>query len=103
MAWRSFLSPNVDNLGLEAAGVEFTRRGVTVSDTLQTSNPDIYAVGDVCSMYQFTHVAGTMAGMVVNNALFSGACKVSDMTIPWVTYTGTGRFGYSVSYIHGYW
>jgi pyruvate/2-oxoglutarate dehydrogenase complex dihydrolipoamide dehydrogenase (E3) component len=82
---------NVDGLGLEEAGVEFTRHGVTINDTMQTSNPDIYAVGDVATPYQFTHVAGTMAQMVVQNALFGGdqgkLRKMSELVIPWVTYT----------------
>ncbi len=80
--------PNVDGLGLEAAGVEFdARKGVMVNDRLQTTNPKIFAVGDVASAYQFTHMADFMARMVVKNALFMGREKVSDFLIPWATYT----------------
>ena len=80
--------PSVSGLGLEDAGVKFdTRLGVVVNDKLQTTNPDIYAVGDVASKYQFTHVADFMARLVVKNALFFGRDKVSDLLIPWVTYT----------------
>ena len=82
---------NVNGLGLEEAGVEYTRHGITINDTMQTSNPDVYAVGDVATPYKFTHVAGTMAQMVVQNALFGGdngkLRTMSSLVIPWVTYT----------------
>jgi pyruvate/2-oxoglutarate dehydrogenase complex dihydrolipoamide dehydrogenase (E3) component len=80
--------PNVDGLGLEAAGVVYdTRKGVEVNDYLQTSNKDIYAAGDVCSKYKFTHAADAMARIVIQNALFFGRAKASALTIPWCTYT----------------
>jgi pyruvate/2-oxoglutarate dehydrogenase complex dihydrolipoamide dehydrogenase (E3) component len=80
--------PTVAGLGLEQAGVEFdVRKGVAVNDKLQTTNPDIYAVGDVASKYQFTHMADFMARLVIKNALFFGGDKVSDLLIPWATYT----------------
>ncbi len=80
--------PTVKGLGLEAAGVEFDERlGVKVNNKLQTSNPDIYAVGDVASKYQFTHVADFMARIAIRNALFYGRDKFSDLLIPWATYT----------------
>ena len=41
-------APNVEGLGLEAAGVAYDRQGRRVNDTLQTSNPRIYAAGDIC-------------------------------------------------------
>ena len=80
--------PNVTGLGLEAAGVRFDpRAGVEVDDRLQTSNPDIFAVGDVASRYQFTHMADFMARLVIRNALFLGRDKVSSLLVPWATYT----------------
>ncbi len=80
--------PSVNGLGLEKAGVEFdARKGVQVNDKLQTTNPDIYAVGDVASTYQFTHMADFMARLVIKNALFFGRDKVSNLLIPWATYT----------------
>jgi len=80
--------PAVSELGLETAGVEFdTRTGINVNDRLQTSNPNVYAVGDVASKYQFTHMADFMARLVIRNALFFGRDKVSDLLIPWCTYT----------------
>jgi pyruvate/2-oxoglutarate dehydrogenase complex dihydrolipoamide dehydrogenase (E3) component len=81
-------TPNVDSLNLEAAGVEYTKKGVTVDDTLQTTNSDIYAAGDVALKYQFTHTADASARIVLQNALFPGPKKkFSDLVIPWATYT----------------
>jgi pyruvate/2-oxoglutarate dehydrogenase complex dihydrolipoamide dehydrogenase (E3) component len=80
-------APNVEGLGLEAAGVAFSKKGVQVNDRLQTTQPDIYAAGDVCSPYQFTHAADFMARNVIRNALFLGRAKASALTIPWCTYT----------------
>ena len=81
-------APNVRNLGLDVAGVEFDEKaGVFVNDRLQTSNRDIYAAGDICSKYKFTHAADFMARIVIGNALFKGRSRVSALTIPWSTYT----------------
>jgi pyruvate/2-oxoglutarate dehydrogenase complex dihydrolipoamide dehydrogenase (E3) component len=79
-------APNVD-LGLEAAGVAYGRRGVEVNDKLQTTNRRIYAVGDVVGPFQFTHVADAHARLAVRNALFFGRGKASDLVIPAATYT----------------
>jgi pyruvate/2-oxoglutarate dehydrogenase complex dihydrolipoamide dehydrogenase (E3) component len=79
-------APNVD-LGLEAAGVAYSRSGVEVDDRLRTTNRRIYAVGDVASPFQFTHVADAHARMAVRNALFFGRAKASDLVIPAATYT----------------
>jgi pyruvate/2-oxoglutarate dehydrogenase complex dihydrolipoamide dehydrogenase (E3) component len=80
--------PRVDGVDLEAAGVEYdSRNGVAVDDRLRTSNPHIFAAGDVCSGYRFTHMADAMARIVVRNALFLGRERVSALTIPWCTYT----------------
>lgn len=81
-------TPNVGNMGLEAAGVEYDSiRGITVNDYLQTTNPDIYAAGDVCMSYKFTHVADASARIVVENALFRKSGKLSDLVVPWCIYT----------------
>lgn len=79
--------PNIEGIGLEAAGIEYTRKGVTINEFLQTSNPNVYAVGDVASKYQFTHMSGFMAGMACDNAIFGEKRSVNDLTIPWVTFT----------------
>ncbi len=80
--------PSVDGMGLAEAGVEYDgRMGISVNDRLQTTNHDIYAVGDVASKYKFTHMADFMARLVIKNALFFGRDKVSDLLVPWATYT----------------
>jgi pyruvate/2-oxoglutarate dehydrogenase complex dihydrolipoamide dehydrogenase (E3) component len=84
-------APNVENLNLETVGVAYGKKGVEVNDHLQTTNPKIFAAGDVCSKYQFTHAADFMARIVIQNALFAigplGRKKASDLIIPWATYT----------------
>ncbi len=80
-------APNIDSLNLEAAGVEAHKKGVQVDDRLRTTNTRIYAAGDVCSPFQFTHAADFMARIVIQNALFKGRAKASALTIPWCTYT----------------
>ncbi|HIF32218.1 MAG TPA: mercuric reductase [Planctomycetaceae bacterium] len=81
-------SPNVEGMGLEDVGVSFdVRNGVHVNDRLLTTNRKIFAAGDVCSKYKFTHAADFMARIVIQNALFFRRAKVSGLTIPWTTYT----------------
>ena len=80
-------TPNLEELDLPAAGVAFEKAGVTVDDRLRTSNPKIYAAGDVCSRFKFTHAADAMARIVIQNALFFGRKRASALVIPWCTYT----------------
>jgi pyruvate/2-oxoglutarate dehydrogenase complex dihydrolipoamide dehydrogenase (E3) component len=85
-------TPTVDGLGLEAAGVTYDKNGVTVNSRLQTSNPNIFAAGDVCSRYKFTHAADAMAQIVIQNALFPhplglGYAHVDSLVMPWCTFT----------------
>ena len=80
-------APNIEDLHLEAAGISAGRQGVEVNDRLQTSNPRVYASGDVCSQYKFTHAADAMSRIVIQNALFYGRRKASALVIPWATYT----------------
>ncbi len=81
-------APNVENLGLEAAGVDYDpRQGITVNDTLRTTNPKIFAVGDVAMQYKFTHMADATARLVIQNALFKGRRKYTGLLVPWCTYT----------------
>lgn len=80
-------APNVDGLGLAAAGVEYDRQGVTVNDYLQTTNRRIYAAGDVASRYKFTHTADALARIVIQNALFFGRKRATALNVPWCTYT----------------
>ncbi len=79
---------NVDGLGLERAGVRVDpRSGIEVNGRLQTSHPDIYAAGDVCSRYQFTHHADAQARIVIQNALFMGRARANRLIVPWCTFT----------------
>jgi pyruvate/2-oxoglutarate dehydrogenase complex dihydrolipoamide dehydrogenase (E3) component len=74
--------------GLEELGVE-TGKTVMVDDHLQTSFPNIFAVGDVAGPYQFTHFAAHQAWYAAVNALFGGLRKfrADYSVVPWVTYT----------------
>ena len=83
-------APNVDGLNLEDVGVEYTpQQGIVVDDTLQTTNPAIFACGDVCQVYKFTHAADAAARIVIQNTLFPflPKGKFSKLVIPWCTYT----------------
>jgi pyruvate/2-oxoglutarate dehydrogenase complex dihydrolipoamide dehydrogenase (E3) component len=79
--------PNVEGLGLEAAGIAVSAKGVQVDRRLRTSNRRVYASGDVTGGPQFTHWAGYQAGIVLRNALFRLPAKVSEAAITWTTYT----------------
>jgi pyruvate/2-oxoglutarate dehydrogenase complex dihydrolipoamide dehydrogenase (E3) component len=78
---------NVEGMDLEKAAVQYDKFGVKVNDQLQTTNKNIYAAGDICMMYKFTHAADFAARIVIQNALFHGRKKLSALTIPWCTYT----------------
>lgn len=81
-------APNVEGLGLEEAGVKYdTKAGIDVDDRLKTTNGRIFAAGDCCSRFKFTHTADAMARIAVRNALFLGRSRVSALTIPWCTFT----------------
>ena len=85
-------APNVEGLGLEEAGVSYDRSGVQVDACLRTGNPRIYAAGDICSPFKFTHAADAMAQIVIQNALFPhpfglGMASTESLNIPWCTYT----------------
>jgi len=79
--------PNVEGLGLEAAGVAFGERGVEVDDFLRTTNRRVFAAGDVALRHQFTHVADAAARIVIQNALFPTKRRAGRLTVPWSTYT----------------
>lgn len=80
--------PNVERLGLDQVGVDSDpRKGILVNDYMQSSNTNIYAIGDVAMAYKFTHAAAAAGKIVIQNALFFGRKKLSDLKIPWVTYT----------------
>mgnify|MGYP002629723095 CR=1 FL=1 len=78
---------SLEGLGLEKAGVEYSRKGVTVGADLRSSNRRVYAVGDAAGGLQFTHVAGYHAGVVIRQMLFGLPAKARTAHIPWATYT----------------
>ena len=80
-------APNVEHLSLEAVGVDYDGKGVKVDERMRTTNPRIYAAGDICSPLQFTHAADFMARIVIQNALFKGRKKSTSLVMPWCTYT----------------
>ncbi len=81
-------APNVEGLSLKSAEVKYDAvSGVLINDFLQTSNPNIYAAGDVCLEHKFAHIEGASAHIVTENALFHGRQRLSALTIPWCTYT----------------
>ena len=78
---------NVENLNLDAAGIETTKTGIRVDAGLRTTNRRVYAIGDVAGGMQFTHVAGYHAGVVIRSMLFGLPSKAATAHIPWATYT----------------
>jgi len=79
---------NVEGLDLERVGVRLDARGgIAVDARLRTSQPDVFAAGDVCSTLQFTHAADAQARIVVRNALFFGRARTDRLVVPWCTYT----------------
>jgi len=84
-------APNTDGLNLEAVNVDYDPSGVSVNDHLLTTNPKIFAAGDICSKFKFTHTADFQARIVIQNALFAvgpfGKKKASELIVPWATYT----------------
>jgi len=80
-------APNVEDMGLEVAGVKFDKRSISVGVDLRTTNRRVYAIGDVAGGLQFTHVAGYHGGLVVRSALFGLPARENRNIIPWATYT----------------
>ena len=79
--------PNVEGLDLERAGIAWSKQGIQVDDRLRTTNPRVYAVGDVAARWQFTHLADAQARIALQNALFFGRKRASALVVPWCTYT----------------
>ena len=78
---------NVNRLGLEEAGIDYTPKGIKTKADLRTTNKRVYAIGDVIGGLQFTHVAGYHAGLVIRGLLFRKKAVPNNNIIPWVTYT----------------
>jgi dihydrolipoamide dehydrogenase len=80
-------TPNVEGMNLEAAGVEYNRKGIVVNEKLQTTAKNIWACGDVAGPYLFTHMAENQAGIVVRNAVLRLPVKMDYSVVPWTTFT----------------
>lgn len=79
--------PNVENMDLEKAGIKYNDKGIIISKTLQTSNSDVFAVGDCVEGPQFTHASGEDARLVIRNALFFSSADRTKLHMPYCTYT----------------
>jgi pyruvate/2-oxoglutarate dehydrogenase complex dihydrolipoamide dehydrogenase (E3) component len=79
--------PNIEDLALKAGRVRIGPKGIRVNKRLRTTNRRVYAIGDVTGRAQFTHAANDHAGLVIRNALFRLPVRVTDETIPRVTFT----------------
>ena len=79
--------PNLDNLGLDEAGVEYTKKGITINDSCRTSKKNIYAIGDIASKYQFTHMSEHMAKIATTRAMLKIPMKMDLKHITWATFT----------------
>ena len=79
--------PNLSALNLEAAGVAYTKRGITVNDKCRTNKRHIYAIGDITGRYQFTHMSEHMGKVAASNAIFKIPLKIDSKHVPWATFT----------------
>ena len=80
-------TPTVDGLDLDAAGIAHTKHGITVDESLRTSNRNVWAIGDCNGRYAFTHMAGHEASLFIRGALFRAPAKLDPAIVPWATYT----------------
>jgi pyruvate/2-oxoglutarate dehydrogenase complex dihydrolipoamide dehydrogenase (E3) component len=80
--------PQINELGLEAAGIQHDHRGIIVNARLKTSNRRVYAIGDCAAGHPaLTHAANYHAGLVIRNALFRLPVRADNSAVPWATYT----------------
>jgi len=80
-------TPTLEGLGLDAAGIDHTAKGITVDGRLRTSNRRVYAIGDVTGPPMLTHAANLQAGIVIRNALFRLPASLDTSAMPWVTFS----------------
>lgn len=79
--------PNTAHLNLEAAAVRASDGHIEVDETLRTSQPHIWAAGDVIGAYPFTHVASRQGSLAYRNAFDESPQPFDYAAVPWVTYT----------------
>ena len=80
-------APNVENMNLEAAGIEYNKGGIKVDNFLNTTNKNVYAVGDCIPGYKFTHNSDIQARFVIRNSMFYGKADYTKIIFPYCTYT----------------
>lgn len=80
-------APVIEDLGLQAANIAHTVRGITVDRSFRTSNRNVWALGDCNGLYAFTHMAGYEASLFIRGALFRMPAKLDTAIVPWATYT----------------
>lgn len=90
-------APNVEELGLEQAGVAYDARGITVDKALRTTNRAVYAAGDVTGRPAYTHAAGAHAALLIRKLLFAQRANVEKLVVPHVTYTDPPLAGVGLS------
>src|SRR4029077_8156942 len=78
---------NVEDLGLEAANIRVRDGAVEADGNLRTSNPNVYAAGDVAFPEKYTHAAMATARLCVANALNGANRRARELVIPHCTYT----------------
>jgi pyruvate/2-oxoglutarate dehydrogenase complex dihydrolipoamide dehydrogenase (E3) component len=79
--------PNLAGLGLDEAGVEYTKKGITINNSCRTNKKNIYAIGDIASKYQFTHMSEHMAKIATSRAMLKIPMKMDLKHITWATFT----------------
>lgn len=80
-------APNLQGLDLDKAGIRYSPKGIEVDARLRTSNKKVFAIGDCAGGFQFTHVAGYHASVLIKKVLFWLPSKVDYTALPWVTFT----------------
>lgn len=79
--------PNLDGLGLDEAGIEYTKKGITINNSCRTNKKNIYGIGDIASKYQFTHMSEHMAKIATSRAMLKIPMKMDLKHITWATFT----------------
>ena len=79
--------PNIEDLSLDAAGVQFDEGGITIDNRCRTNIRHIFATGDVTGRYQFTHMSEHMSKVAVTNMLLKWPARIDEKHVPWVTFS----------------
>lgn len=80
-------TPNIDGLNLAGVEVKYNRDRVMVNDKLQTTNPNIYACGNLLGGYSLSNIAYYEVNITLKNALFAPSFKINYRYLPWAIFT----------------